>query len=1163
MLLSKPNILLLILALVFGLSACNIPKPSGRDNQDSEGSATFFVESSDGEVISERVHESISFPKAKTYRFSICFKDQTYSKPIVGAAFRVVENDQEIKSDAKGCVIWTEEVEFNALARPNYLYFERNIQGLGIHRGQRKMKLAINPWSDGKDLKQALDMSKKVTAPQYIEDKEKARLALFSDTDEPRHLWINEGRLSIIQRQFIPGATKLRVEFNTTPYLELVNINRVNYKKALSEADVSVEMHLIQVKVETKNGKSHEVRYNLSDNSKETQIFKIRNGELNVPSNLILPDPSTEGQLILGIKINVLNQPKGLSPIAEFNGLYTIGGYHQLIGRTYVSLVPESISKPGDKPFTIDDYLQEAVPPSNKDGRQRARINIERMLVDFRGYGKEINNEREVKFKITACMTNSLDLRNVQAQTFRIKHFQIDPDSPSKHLAYSQHGDTFISEEKKTSTDSCVTWDDSFMFKHLACSRHIRGKIHVINENLAVDEKLDVAINPWETEWNEFGRDIRAPYGSASQMQFDCNTNNRQEPHLPRLFIKSFEWSDHGLPKYSVDNDLSLTIERPIKLTLSPKLNIYTHKHGRFSEGELRPGIYLAKVALLRPISERKVGKTPLITWQNKLVAYNGETLVNTFNFKIRDLFGLGNLNEILFEFYPVDRNKIMFDANGQPQPISTIKDINVLIDRTSEYVSPTFAANIALDKGGENQNAHVISTDDLALLVAGGPRNILQKNEFVIDRLVAQNREIEAKQMAEFQKKTLGVRMRESGLILMSPYTPASVENLTRALGAGQQLAHRFKNQSFSPDEYEQAFARASNKDLELLRKFIDSDTLDAPQAQTLCAYFVTKFYRQYFGDTPFNHGRAAGMAEACMALAEKEPTSVFSIENKYLVTHVAETNDLQVFSEENIQFNTQFSFSSSHALSTNEQNQGSVNTNLNGGFSARSALLSFNANIGLGGSHQISRSEQESETESTSAAANNQMSLSVEVIPINIKVDRYQTCRVVRMNPGLFADSAYRWYSFIMRWLDKTPTLRGYLNSQMKPEQIVNLISSGLMICSDIVKTDPIVLHEEFFMFDQVLPTNGKAKNNRDPRSRHFFFPVRGRADFHRMKMIARENILLPMTYTSHDQSLNDQFHKIHKSFQIGVPVLPGFISRPVQSPPALNPQTARTKL
>lgn len=1157
MLLSKKSHLLLFFIFAIGLSACNIPKPAGRDNQDPEGSATFYVESSDGEVISERVHETISFPKAKTYRFSVCFKDQTYSKSIVGSTFRISEIDQEIKSDAKGCVIWTEELEFNALARPNYLYFERNIQGQGIHRGQRKMKLAINPWADGKELKQTIDISKKVTVPQFIEDKEKAHLALFSDSNEPRHLWINEGRLSIIQRQFIPGATKLRVEFNTTPFLELVNINRVNYKRALSEADVSVEMHLIQVKFETKNGKSREVRYNLSDNSKETQIFKIRNGELNVPSNLVLPDPSTEGQLILGIKINVLNQPKGISPIAEFNGLYTIGGYHQLIGRTYVSLVPESISKPGDKPFTINDYLQEAVPPSNKDGRQRARINIERMNVEFRGYGKEINNEREAKFKITACMTNSLDLRNVQAQTFRIKHFQIDADSPSKHLAYSAHGDTFISEEKKTSTDSCITWDDSFMFKHLACSRHIRGKVHVTNENLAVDEKLDIAINPWETDWSEFGRDIRAPYGAASQMQFDCKTTNNQEPHLPRLFIKSFEWSDHGLPRYSVDNDLSLTVERPIKLTLAPKLNIYTHKHGRFSEGELRPGIYLAKVALLRPLSERQLGKPPLLTWQNKLVAYNGETLVNTFNFKIRDLFGLGNLNEIIFEFYPVDRNKVMFDQNGQPQPISTIKDINALIDRTSEYVSPTFAANIAMDKGGENQNAHVISTDDLALLVAGGQKNILQKNEFVIDRLVTQNREIENKQMAEIQKKTLGQRMRDSGLILMSPYTPASVEFLIRALGAGQQLAHRFKNHSLSTEEYEQAFARAPGKDFELLRNFIDNDTIEVSQAQSLCAYFFTKFHRQYFGESPFNFSQSSKMAEACMALVEKEPTNVFSIENKYLVTHVAETNDLQAFSEENIQFNTQFSFSSSHALSTNEQSQ--VNATVNFGF--RAQFLSFSSTVGA--SHQISRSEQESITESTSAAANNQMSLSVEVIPLNIKTDRYQTCRVVRLNPGLFADSAHRWYSPILRWLDKTPTLREFLNSQMKPEKIVELINSGLMVCSDVVKTAPIVLHEEFFTFDQVLPASGKSKNNRDARSRHLFFHVRGRADFHRLKTILRENVLLPTKYASHDQSLNDQFTKISKALQLGTPTSPSFIHRPISVPPALNPQSAGNKL
>ena len=115
------------------MTACNIPSPQVRPGAEGTESATFFVTEAKGDSLSAKLSKDFAIPSGKTFNFSVCVKDQAQSNPLVGHPFRITEIDKNLKTDAKGCLNWTEEVPFNFFSQPKYLEWKREITATGFH----------------------------------------------------------------------------------------------------------------------------------------------------------------------------------------------------------------------------------------------------------------------------------------------------------------------------------------------------------------------------------------------------------------------------------------------------------------------------------------------------------------------------------------------------------------------------------------------------------------------------------------------------------------------------------------------------------------------------------------------------------------------------------------------------------------------------------------------------------------------------------------------------------------------------------------------------------------------------------------------------------------------------------------------------------------------
>lgn len=1138
---------ILILITMAALSACSMPKPENRENEgNNDHGATFFIESSDGDVISEVVHQSISFPKSKNFRFTTCVKDVAYSKPLTQYPFTIKELGKDIKSDAKGCLVWNEDIEFNALATPHYLQIERTIQANGLHKGSRKMKLAINPWVDGKESKNVIDTSKKISVPELVQEQSQIKLKLMGEPHESRNMWINEARLTVVQKHFVPGAIKLDVGLSTRLFVELLNMNRTSYKKPITEADVTVEMHIIQVRYETKDGKTTEHRRALTNNKSGLKPVHISNGEMVAETELTLPKNATEGKLLLGIKVNVLNQPESLSKIKEFHGIFIMGGFHQMIGRTYLNQMSESMKRQDDETFTIENYLSETEKAASDDGSITAQVRVEELMIKFRGHGTEKENRRETKFLVKACFQNGVDLRNVQGQTFKIKHMALDPQSPAKGLVDFSHDSEYIKQDKMTLTDSCISWEDSFSYQTFACSRLVKGHINIQNENLAVNMNLPIAINPWEPH-GEYARDLRPPYSTESELSFKCDA---PEAHKPRVFVKNYATSA-TLPSYKLWPDFTVSFHIPIRLTLYPSMKTYTLRDGRYTSEEIRPGIYLLKTAILRPISELNQGMPPLITWKESLVKIIGSTIVQELEYELKDAFSLGNLNNLLVEIYPVDLSKVR-EVNDKLLPVAPTENLSSLIDRKSEFISPTYEGVFSFNRAGDSENMIESSNTQMAASLLGLNTNSSAQNSNIIDRLIIATQKIEKEKAERNKPQALAKQLLEKGVVLVDMAQPKTTTDFAKALTASYRLQYHstsIEKRSHNSSAY-RSLARVSQPiENEFIRGFVNTKqgSLTVEQAQVLCPYFVDIFFEQNFQFALFNPNARSEAVQLCLASVKQNPNEVFKSEYKLDVRKFNASRDQSRNQnvQESFQVNAQFNKQISHNTSRAEQVQGGIKVP---GFVSKIPFIGYAFDF-VSAQHNYSNQMQEQNTVGHSVSLNNQKHFIADIVNFNIDVSEFRVCKMIRMNHDALMKSFYREkflgmskYFVFKNSFDRV-SFYDYLNQQLPVTTMASLGQAGLLICDDKVKKQNLSMKESFYIVSENIHF-AAALHTRDPLSRGIFTTLRGTPDFNRFKRLLKDNILMPGDFSSKDEVLKDQFQKVQEAFEQGVGTLPGFL-------------------
>jgi hypothetical protein len=165
----------LSLVSILFLVGCNLPDTQKRtDSGDAQGS--FYAEEVTGILVSESLDEDISLPKERLYLMKTCIRDLRHSKAVLNHPFLIEELNQEVKTDATGCLTWTEKITFEYLTDPVFIKYDRKIKSEGLHSGSYQVSYAINPW-DTETYHNAVDLSKTKVKPLVDADAVAAKLS--------------------------------------------------------------------------------------------------------------------------------------------------------------------------------------------------------------------------------------------------------------------------------------------------------------------------------------------------------------------------------------------------------------------------------------------------------------------------------------------------------------------------------------------------------------------------------------------------------------------------------------------------------------------------------------------------------------------------------------------------------------------------------------------------------------------------------------------------------------------------------------------------------------------------------------------------------------------------------------------------------------------------
>jgi hypothetical protein len=125
---------------------------------DPNTEATFFVDKGGITLFNTNVlvsRDAQQKPNQKDFKVQACMKDKAMQIVVQEQPFKVIagENEMVKTTDVSGCIIWDEQIRYDALANEAELLVVRKIQAIRGHSGTISIELAINPWASEDGIK--------------------------------------------------------------------------------------------------------------------------------------------------------------------------------------------------------------------------------------------------------------------------------------------------------------------------------------------------------------------------------------------------------------------------------------------------------------------------------------------------------------------------------------------------------------------------------------------------------------------------------------------------------------------------------------------------------------------------------------------------------------------------------------------------------------------------------------------------------------------------------------------------------------------------------------------------------------------------------------------------------------------------------------------------
>ena len=213
MIFSKNLLPLILLSLALTSSGCFKAKNNTAEEWANQNAATFTISKKvEGSSAGIRANSEWDLTNAQLYNFTVCAEDMHTQEKLKGHKFIILDADgkvikDELRTNNEGCMSWSETVHFNPVADPKYIPWTRYVRANGIHTGQRKLNLAINPWSYlfvGKPYENVVDLSiSKIDTSQIVKESEAQVYLMGQKKSKGGRLWV-DGMIANISSQ---GAT--------------------------------------------------------------------------------------------------------------------------------------------------------------------------------------------------------------------------------------------------------------------------------------------------------------------------------------------------------------------------------------------------------------------------------------------------------------------------------------------------------------------------------------------------------------------------------------------------------------------------------------------------------------------------------------------------------------------------------------------------------------------------------------------------------------------------------------------------------------------------------------------------------------------------------------------------------------------------------------------
>lgn len=1050
-------VVLTVLSLIF-LAGCNLPTPESRDQQ-IDASASFYVDKIDGSIRPDQDLDEYSLPTSKVYNFQVCVKDMARSKPILNQNFKVLETDLFAQSDMNGCLNWTEKIPFNFLAQSQYIQIKRRLEGMGLHKGIRTIDLAINPWSHGENLTQVLDLSK-TQVPNLVMDQKLVRQALTGQGNKPRSLWVESGQILVSEQGFTTSGVNLNIDLRFIPNLKLNNMNQDTIYRPLTAGRFKAIVSIIH----TYSHQGQDIRRLLS----KTDFLdaQINDGYLNLKTVIQLAVLPTRGQIQLGLE---LYPSQATEKLSGFEGVYLIGEYDQIKTVGFLRL-SSSVKSADDKSnFKIQDYLTVESLVSKKmieeDNYQRPKIEISPLEFKFLRVGQETTSTREVFFTVKACLRNGIEQKPVRQQTFEVTRFR----------KYETEAADTISVQ--SDNNSCINWVERINFKYFDCQRYFRGFSAIRNKDLGMEERLNIAVNPWEN-LRSIAHDLRY-LDSQERITFDC----KQESNLKtRLFIEGFSTNTLSY-SYQVDSLLNLSIIKKFQLKLEPKILTYSNlTKGRAESERTRDGVYLLKAAVIENQDYQQ--GIVYVSHAERMVSVMNGTINTELEFLVDDLKALGNRNNLLLTLYALDEQKL------SKRDLSKKQDINQFVDDSSGLESTVYVGPFFLNQDEQSRPMRAMGANtpfDQMLETKKITNSEIYSIERIISEGIAQRAALKKSQLEKSAKNRIA---RDNNFSVINLNNPSSTKDLKQALSLNTELFLLPRQHTATPQYYQSLIQKTQPISDQQLANLLNLPASDSNLAKKLCVYWFNSFMPQQNLLDSYAHIK---LTHECLLAAEKDPEAFFIGEKRLLVKEVSRLKYLNGYNN-SLSVGTAFNVSQTRSETVSQN----VSLSGNAGISYKALDL---LSAGVGGSYSLTWSTSNAQSTANNVSVSVSANLLSQRNTFKLTLNRYETCTTYRLNPMLFTEQKTApWYHLWERLTQvKRSNYTNLLNPNLSDQQKLMAVTRGLLVCEGQERNSPVEVEETFYLINQEASGN-QIQDSGDERNRRLFMVLRGNQDYQR---------------------------------------------------------------